>query len=126
MFRAPMPEAAIDKNGEFAFGEREIRFAYDWILTPPIGDSILSEELRKNEFGILVTLALHPRHDLRALRLGKYISHGSDALCHDRHYKASSGWVRRWYPFGHDVACDGVPNAAGGRPEFVVRMSSRI
>ena len=40
---AAMPETAVHKNGEFVFGENEIRLAEDFLIPPPAGDFVPPE-----------------------------------------------------------------------------------
>ena len=46
VFRAAMPEAAVDKNGDALFCEHEIGSAWDGAVTAPAFDAGGAEELR--------------------------------------------------------------------------------
>jgi hypothetical protein len=43
VFRAAVPEAAVHKNSEFELGKNEIRFAEDFRMSPPAGNSVPSK-----------------------------------------------------------------------------------
>ena len=84
MFRAAMPEAAIDKNRDMLNGKDEIRLAEYRLIPSPAGDAICTEEFRESNFGVPVAAAPNPRHYFRTLLL-------CENICHWQNSTRSSG-----------------------------------
>lgn len=82
--RATVPEAAVDKNGEFACAENKIRTDLKLTLVrlklergapAPAGDAGGAHHRDQTKLGIFVSSAANARHDGGALRLRKDVRH---------------------------------------------------
>ena len=71
----PVPETAIDENGNAFPTEGEVRFPKMQLPPPPAGDSMRPKKFRKSELGVLIAVAANAGHDLRTFLYGENIGH---------------------------------------------------
>jgi len=65
MFRASVPEAAVDKNREPPRGKNKIGLARQFAAPPPAGDAVRAENGDEAQFGVLVAAGADAGHNLR-------------------------------------------------------------
>ena len=75
MFRATMPETAIHKNRDFFVAENEVGASDDRLMAPPTDDPVLSQDLHKPQFGLLIASGPNLGHNARTGRRRKDVSH---------------------------------------------------
>lgn len=80
MFRAPMPEAAVDKNGDLRSRKKDVYLAPKFLLRAPMNaktKSVRVERTPKSQlaFGVAARLRTHPPAHLR--RHGHQLRHAA-------------------------------------------------
>ena len=75
VFRAGVPEAAVDKDGQSVFAEDEVWFSGQGLVAAPAADAGGSHERNQAQFCRSIAGAPHQRHDLGPLELGEDVSH---------------------------------------------------
>lgn len=68
--RAPVPETAVHKDGEFVFGKNEIGFAEGRRFPSPAGDALRLEYFPQPQLRLLVPRTTDQSHPPRSLPLG--------------------------------------------------------
>jgi len=76
VFRAAVPEAAIDEDGEALAPEGEIWAAWQGLVAAPTREAGGAENGSEPLFGVLVASRANGGHDLAALFLGEDVWHG--------------------------------------------------
>jgi hypothetical protein len=67
MLGTGMPEAAVDEEDEFEFGEGEVGVAEESVVSAPAGDAVEAEERDEAEFGGFVFAGTDGGHDAGTL-----------------------------------------------------------
>ena len=80
VFRATVPEAAVDKNGQADRGQDEVRAAGQRLVTPPARDVGGAQDGREFQLCVLVAAGFDGGHDLAALYLCENVGHAVSAL----------------------------------------------
>jgi hypothetical protein len=76
MFRAAMPETAINEHRHPGLWEDEIRPAKNGLMPPPSGDAMPPKEPHQGQFGVPVPARADAGHDLRPLGFAENVRHG--------------------------------------------------
>ena len=75
VFWAPVPEAAVDEDGELVLSKNEVRPSGKLLVTTPAGDFIGLEDGDKGQLGALVAARPNAGHQPGPLLLGESIRH---------------------------------------------------
>lgn len=75
VLRTAVPEATVHKHREPEPAEDKVRSTENLLISTPSGDAVSPHQIRECEFSRLVSPASDPRHHLRALGGGEYVSH---------------------------------------------------
>lgn len=75
MFRAAVPEAAIDEYGKAGTAENEIRTAEHWLMSAPASDACCAHHGCELELRVFVAVGTDGGHDLAALFLCENVRH---------------------------------------------------
>lgn len=86
-----MPKATIDENCDALGTKSEIGFPRKFEMSPPTGDSSLSEYSEKELFGRLISLGSDTRHVVGTLLARKPVGHHFALF---REFLASTGYCK--------------------------------
>lgn len=73
-----VPETTIHKDRHFDFRKNEIRFAEDFLISPPANDFGATEKMNKSQLGFLVPARFDSRHQFATAQTGKQLAHGTN------------------------------------------------
>jgi len=110
-----MPETAINKNSEFLFAKREIRFTRKQLMSTPAMNLMRPEDAHERYFRGFVLHSVDPGHHLRALGLSENISH--NLVQEISHNLGNLTREKGWHGIPHLVVLLGT----GSFKEIVVR-----
>ncbi len=73
--RTPVPEAAIHEDRQPLLAEGEVGLSWKLQMTPPSGDSLLTEQLYQHPLRPFIALPADQGHHLGSLCLGEDVGH---------------------------------------------------
>jgi hypothetical protein len=75
VFRATVPKAAVDENGNSETGKREVGLSKVCLMPAPAGNAMLAENFSQDQFGIFVSMPANPGHHFGAFRFREDVRH---------------------------------------------------